>query len=72
MRRPVIPSEMTPEKIRLLQEAMRKREKFVLDFVADIGISKATAYRYVGQDGELRATAKRVFEMQAEVWGKSS
>lgn len=58
------PCEMTPEKIRLLQEAMGKREKFVLDFVAEIGISKATAYRYVGPGGELRADAKRVLEMQ--------
>lgn len=60
------PSEMTSEKIRLLQEAMRKREKFVLDFVAEIGISKATAYRYVGPDGELRPDAKRVLEMKGE------
>ncbi len=66
------PCEMTPEKIRLLQEAMGKREKFVLDFVAEIGISKATAYRYVGPNGELRADAKRVLEMKGEGQGKSS
>ena len=64
------PSEMTPEKIRLLQEAMRKREKLVLDFVAEIGISKATAYRYVGPDGELRSLAKRALELQGAGQGK--
>ena len=60
------PLEMTPEKIRFLQEAMSKREQFVLDFAAEIGISKATAYRYVGPDGALRADAKRVLEMNGE------
>ena len=61
---------MTPEKIHLLQEAMGRRQKFVLDFVAGIGISKAIAYRYVGPDGELRADAKRVMEMKGGA-GKS-
>ena len=60
------PCEMTPEKIRLLQEAMGKREKLVLDFVAEIGISKATAYRYVGPDGELRPDAKRLLAMKGK------
>lgn len=66
------PFEMTPKKIRLLQKAMNKREKFVRDFAADIGISKATAYRYVGPNGELRADAKRVLEMKGEGQGKPS
>ena len=39
--------ELTPEKIRVLQETMGKHKKFVPNFVAGIGISKATAYRYV-------------------------
>jgi hypothetical protein len=43
---------------------MRKREKVVPDFVAEFGISKATAYRHVGPDGELRASAMRVLELQ--------
>ena len=64
------PSEMTPKKIRLLQKAMGKREKFVRDFAADIGISKATAYRYAGPNGELRADAKRVLAMKGEGQGK--
>lgn len=66
------PFEMTPEKIRLLQKATSKRKKFVRDFAADIGISKATAYRYVGPDGELRPDAKRVLEMKGEGQGKPS
>jgi DNA invertase Pin-like site-specific DNA recombinase len=66
------PSEMAREKIRFLQEAMRKREIFVLDFAADIGISKATAYRYVGPDGALWADAKRVLVMRGEGQGKAS
>ena len=64
------PFEMTPKKIRLLQRAMSKRDKFVVDFAADIGISKATAHRYVGPDGELRADAKRVLEMKGVGRGK--
>ncbi len=43
---------------------MRKRKKVDVDFVAAFGISKAIAYCYVGPDGELRALAKRVLEMQ--------
>lgn len=43
---------------------MGKRKEFELDFVAEIGILKATAYHYVGQDGKLRPTAMRVFEMK--------
>jgi hypothetical protein len=66
------PHEMTPEKIPRRQEAMGKREKFVFGFVAEIGISKATAYRYVGPDGELRSTAKRVQEMKGEGQGSLS
>ena len=58
--------------IRMLQRAMRKREKVVVDFVAEYGISKATAYRYVGPDGELRASAMRVLELQREGRGKRS
>ena len=66
------PYELSPKKIRLLQRAMRKREKVVVDFVAEFGISKATAYRYVGPDGELRASAMRVLEMQGEGRGGRS
>ena len=44
------PYELSPKKIRLLQRGMRKREKVVVDFVAEYGISKATAYRYVSPD----------------------
>jgi hypothetical protein len=50
---------------------MGKRQKSVRDFVAEIGISKATAYRYVSPDGELRAIAKRVLEMQGKGRGKT-
>jgi hypothetical protein len=59
--------EMTPKKIRLLQKAMRKREKFVANFAADIGISKATAYRYVGPNGEPRADARRLLAMKGNL-----
>ena len=55
---------------RRVERAMRKREKVVLDFVAEFGISKATAYRYVGPDGELRALAKRALELQGAGQGE--
>ena len=48
------------------------QNRHALDFAADIGISKATAYRYVGPNGELRADAKRVLAMKGEGQGKSS
>jgi DNA invertase Pin-like site-specific DNA recombinase len=62
------PCELTPKKIRLLQWAMRERQKIVAEF----GISKATAYRYVSPSGELRASAMRVLELQGVGQGKSS
>lgn len=46
-----------------------KREKFVVDFAADIGISKATAYRYVGLTSELRADAKRLLALMGKGQG---
>jgi hypothetical protein len=64
--------ELSPKKIRLLQRAMRKREKVVVDFVAEYGISTATAYRYVSPDGELRASAIRVLELQRVGRGKGA
>jgi len=58
------PHELTPKKIHLLQKAMGKRQKIVVDVVAEFGISKAAAYRYVGPNGELRADARRLLAMK--------
>lgn len=66
------PYELSPKKTRLLQRAMRKREKVVVDFVAEHGISKAIAYRYVSPSGELRASAERTLGLQERGGGKGT
>jgi DNA invertase Pin-like site-specific DNA recombinase len=64
--------KLTPKEIRLLHKAMGDRRKRVIDVIAEFGISRATAYRYIGPKGELREFAKRVLEMQGEGRGKRS
>ena len=64
--------KLNPKEIRLLHKAMGDRRKRVIDVIAEFGISRATAYRYVGPKGELREFAKRVLERQREGRGKRS
>jgi DNA invertase Pin-like site-specific DNA recombinase len=64
--------KLNPKEIRLLHKAMGDRRKRVIDVIAEFGISRATAYRYIGPKGELREFAKRALEMQREGRGKRS
>jgi len=50
---------------------MGKRGKFPLAFVAQIAISNATAYRFVGPNGELRPDDMREFEIGGGVGEKA-
>lgn len=53
---------LTKSKIRLAEAAMGKRETCVSDLCKELGISKATLYRYVGPDGQLRELAIKALE----------
>jgi DNA invertase Pin-like site-specific DNA recombinase len=64
--------KLTPKEIRLLHKAMGDRRKRVIDVIKEFGISRATAYRYIGPKGELREFAKRALKMQGEGRGKRS
>lgn len=51
---------LTKAQVRLLQAAMGKRETIVSDLCKELGITRATLYRYVGPDGKLRDYGERV------------
>jgi len=51
---------LTKAKIRLAQAAMGKRETILSHLCKELGIARATLYRYVGPDGKLREFGKRV------------
>ncbi len=46
--------ELTKNQIRLAQSAMANRDTHVADLCRELGISRATLYRYVSPDGDLR------------------
>ena len=52
--------KMTPAKIRLAAAAMGKKGTVVGDPRAELGITRATIYRYVSPTGELRRDSKKV------------
>lgn len=52
--------KMTPAKIRLAAAAMGKKGTIVGDLCAELGITRATIYRYVSPTGELRRDGKKV------------
>lgn len=64
--------KLNPKEIRLLHKAMGDRRKRVIDVIKEFGISRATAYRYIGPKGELREFAKRALKMQGAGRGKRS
>ena len=51
---------LTKAQVRLLQSAMGKNETIVSQLCSELGITRATLYRYVGPDGTLREYGKRV------------
>ena len=54
------PLALTRAKVRLAQAAMGKRETNVRELCVELGVTKATLYRYVGPNGELRQRGQKV------------
>ena len=52
--------KMTPAKVRLAMAAMGKKGTIVGDLCAELGITRATIYRYVAPNGELRQDGRKV------------
>ncbi len=52
--------KMTPAKVRLAAAAMGQKGTVVGDLCIELGITRATIYRYVSPTGELRQDARRV------------
>lgn len=55
--------KLTKAKIRLAEAAMRNHDTIVPELCKELGITKATLYRYIGPDGELREPARKVLEL---------
>lgn len=53
---------LTKAQIRLAQAAMGKKETVVNDLCQELGITRATLYRYVSPNGSLRTYANKVLE----------
>jgi hypothetical protein len=51
---------MTSAKVRLAAAAMGKEGTVVGDLCEELGIARATIYRYVSPTGELRRDGKKV------------
>ena len=51
---------MTKAKVRMAQAAMKERETSVANLCNELGITRATLYRYVGPNGELRKHGRQV------------
>src|SRR5271156_5520744 len=52
--------KMTPAKVRLAAAAVGKQGTIVGDLCAELGITRATIYRYVSPTGELRRDGRKV------------
>ena len=51
---------LTKAQVRLAQAAMGKKETLVSELCKELGITRATLYRYISPTGELRDYGKRV------------
>lgn len=51
---------LTKAQVRLAQAAMGKRETIVSELCEELGITRATLYRYLDPEGKLREHGKRV------------
>ena len=54
------PLALSKAQVRLAQAAMGQRETRVRELCEELGITKATLYRYVAPDGSLRGRGQRV------------
>lgn len=53
---------LTKSQIRLAQSSMGKKETVVSELCKELGVTRATLYRYVGPDGSLRRHAKTMLQ----------
>jgi DNA invertase Pin-like site-specific DNA recombinase len=53
---------LSKAQVRLAQASMGKTETMVSELCGELGITRATLYRYVGPKGELREYGKRVLD----------
>lgn len=51
---------LSKAQVRLAQAAMGKKETIVSNLCAELGVTRATLYRYIGPEGQLREHGKRV------------
>ena len=56
------PLALTRAKVRLAQAAMGKRETNVRELCEELGVTRATLYRYVGPNGGLRERGQKVLD----------
>ena len=52
--------QLSKAQVRLAQVAMKNRDTSATDLANELGITRATLYRYVGPNGELREFGKKV------------
>jgi DNA invertase Pin-like site-specific DNA recombinase len=53
---------LTKAQVRLAEAAMKSRDTSVAELCKELGITRATLYKYISPTGELRDYAKRVLE----------
>lgn len=51
---------LTKAQVRLAEAAMGKKETVVSDLCKELGVTRATLYRYIGPDGQLREAGRKV------------
>lgn len=54
--------KLTPVQVRLAQNAMINKKTVVTELSQELGVTTATLYRYVGPNGELRESGKRMLQ----------
>jgi DNA invertase Pin-like site-specific DNA recombinase len=55
---------LTKAQVRLAEAAMKTRDTSVADLCKELGITRATLYKYISPTGELRAYAQKVLGIQ--------
>jgi DNA invertase Pin-like site-specific DNA recombinase len=55
---------LSKAKVRLAQAAMGKKETCISELCKELGVTRATLYRYVGPDGSLRKYGKQVLAIE--------
>ena len=59
------PHALSKAQVRLAQAAMAQRDTKVSELCLELGVTKATIYRYVAPDGSLRNRGRQVLARQA-------